>query len=205
MSLDEFWRFSAENPELRLEREPNGDVILMSPTLGGADRSSSIFGQLYMWSEKDGSGYALDSSTGCQLPDGSVRGADAAWTSSQRWTPPPVQDDAPVPFPDFVIEFRSKSDRLKPAQSKMLAWISNGVQLAWLVEYGAGARKAFDLAAGLSKCRRATLPCMARVRWAGLCWSWRESGNKVETRPRCGLETYECSVRRKRTSGASPL
>ena len=135
MSLDEFWRFSAENPELRLEREPNGDVVLMSPTLGGAGvRSSSIFGQLYMWAEKDGSGYALDSSTGCQLPDGSVRSADAAWISSQRWTPPPVQDDAPVPFPDFVIEFRSKSDRLKPAQAKMLSWIGNGVQLAWLVD-----------------------------------------------------------------------
>jgi Uma2 family endonuclease len=135
MSLDEFWRFSAENPELRLEREPNGDVVLMSPTLGGAGvRSTSVVGQLYMWSEKDGSGYTLDSSTGCQLPDGSVRSADAAWISAQRWTPPPVQDDAPVPFPDFVIEFRSKSDRLKPAQAKMLSWIGNGVQLAWLVD-----------------------------------------------------------------------
>ena len=39
-----------------------------------------------------------------------------------------------MPFPDFVIEFRSKSDRLKPAQAKMLSWISNGVQLAWLVD-----------------------------------------------------------------------
>ena len=48
MSLDEFWRFSAENPELRLEREPNGDVVLMSPALGGAGvRSSSVLGQLY--------------------------------------------------------------------------------------------------------------------------------------------------------------
>jgi Uma2 family endonuclease len=100
MSLDEFWRFSAENPELRLEREPNGDVVLTSPTPGGAGiRSSSILGQLYMWSEKDGSGYALDSSTGCQLPDGSVRSAYAAWISSQRWTPPPVQDDAPYLSP----------------------------------------------------------------------------------------------------------
>jgi Uma2 family endonuclease len=135
MTLDGFWRFSAENPELRLEREPNGDVILMSPTHGGAGvRATSVLGKLFVWAEKDGSGYVLDSSTGCQLPDGSVRSADAAWIRGQRWTPPPVDDDAPVPYPDFVIEFRSGSDRLKPAQEKMLAWIANGVQLAWLVD-----------------------------------------------------------------------
>jgi Uma2 family endonuclease len=33
-----------------------------------------------------------------------------------------------------VIEFRSKSDRLKAAQAKMLSWIGNGVQLASLVD-----------------------------------------------------------------------
>jgi Uma2 family endonuclease len=50
MSLDDFWRFSAENPELRLEREPNGDVVLMSPTLGGAGfLSTSVLGQLFVW------------------------------------------------------------------------------------------------------------------------------------------------------------
>ncbi|MDQ2925756.1 MAG: Uma2 family endonuclease [Acidobacteriota bacterium] len=135
MSLDEFWHFSAENPELRLEREPNGDVVLMSPTLGGAGvRSTSVIGQLFIWAEKDGSGYALDSSTGCQLPDGSVRSADAAWIGAKRWTVPNIEDDAPVPCPDFVVEVRSKSDRLKPAQAKMLAWIANGVELAWLVD-----------------------------------------------------------------------
>jgi Uma2 family endonuclease len=103
--------------------------------LGGAGvRSSSIFGELYLWSRLDGCGYALDSSTGCQLPDGSVRSADAAWISASRWTPPEVADDTPAPCPDFIVEFRSKSDRLKPAQTKMLSWIANGVALAWLVD-----------------------------------------------------------------------
>jgi Uma2 family endonuclease len=135
MSLDEFWRFSADNPELRLERAPNGDVILMSPTLGGAGyASTSVLGQLFVWAEKEGTGFALDSSTGFELPDSSVRSPDAAWISAKRWTPPSVQNDSPVPYPDFVVEVRSKSDRLKPAQEKMLAWIENGVQLAWLVD-----------------------------------------------------------------------
>ncbi len=135
MSVEGFWRFSAENPDLRLEREPNGDVVLMSPTLGGAGvRSSMVFGRLFIWAEQDGSGYALDSSTGCLLPDGSVRSADAAWIAKARWTPPAIEDDAPVPCPDFVIEFRSKSDRLAPLQDKMRAWIKNGVPLGWLID-----------------------------------------------------------------------
>lgn len=135
MSLDEFWRFSADNPDLRMELEANGDLILMSPTNGGSGaRATSVIGQLYMWSEQNGDGLPLDSSTGCLLPDGSVKSADAAWISKKRWTPPSVRDDAPAPCPDFVIEFRSKSDSLKELQRKMQAWISNGAELGWLID-----------------------------------------------------------------------
>ncbi len=135
MSLDDFWRFSEENPDLRIEREPNGDVKLMSPAHGAASvYSTYVVGKLFAWAEQDGTGYTLDSSTGCQLPDGAVRSPDAAWISAQRWTPPSIQDDAPVPCPDFIIEVRSGSDRLRPAQEKMQAWIDNGVRLAWLID-----------------------------------------------------------------------
>jgi Uma2 family endonuclease len=89
---------------------------------------------LFIWAIQDGSGYALDSSTGFQLPDTAVRSPDAAWISAARWTPPNIKNDGPVPYPDFLIEVRSGSDRLKPLQEKMLAWIANGVQLAWLVD-----------------------------------------------------------------------
>ena len=135
LSIEAFWAFSAENPDLRLEREPNGDVVLMSPILGGAGvRSSYAFGKLFAWSEQDGTGWAIDSSTGCLLSDGSVRSADAAWIRKSRWTPPSVDDDAPVLCPDFVIELRSKSDRLSTLRDKMGVWIANGCQLAWLID-----------------------------------------------------------------------
>jgi Uma2 family endonuclease len=135
MSLAEFWRVALENPDLRMEREPNGDVTLMSTANGAASfYSSYVFGKLFIWAEHDGTGIALDSNAGCELPDGSVRSPDASWISSSRWTPAPITDDAPVPCPDFVIEVRSGSDRLKPAQEKMQAWIANGAKLAWLVD-----------------------------------------------------------------------
>jgi Uma2 family endonuclease len=135
MSLAGFWRFALENPDLRMEREPNGDVTLMSPANGAASfYSSYVFGKLFMWAEQDGTGIALDSNAGCELPDGSVRSPDASWISSSRWTPAPITNDAPVPCPDFVVEVRSGSDRLKPVQEKMEAWIANGARLAWLVD-----------------------------------------------------------------------
>ncbi|MEL6164653.1 MAG: Uma2 family endonuclease, partial [Cyanobacteria bacterium J06628_3] len=35
--------------------------------------------------------------------------------------------------PDFVIELRSESDRLKSLQDKMQEYLQNGVRLGWLV------------------------------------------------------------------------
>ena len=36
--------------------------------------------------------------------------------------------------PDFVIELRSKSDRLPILQKKMKEYIENGVRLGWLID-----------------------------------------------------------------------
>jgi Uma2 family endonuclease len=36
--------------------------------------------------------------------------------------------------PDFIVELRSESDRLKPLREKMQMWIDNGVELAWLID-----------------------------------------------------------------------
>jgi len=135
MSLESFWKFSAENRDLRCELEPNGDLIVMTPTLGGASFYTSYINRMLgNWAEEDGRGFVLDSNAGCQLPDGSVRLPDAAWILGSRWSPPSIENDAPVPCPDFVIELRSKTDRLAPLQKKMQAWIANGAQLGWLID-----------------------------------------------------------------------
>jgi Uma2 family endonuclease len=40
---------------------------------------------------------------------------------------------API-CPDFVIELRSPSDKLPDLQTKMEQWISNGVEVGWLID-----------------------------------------------------------------------
>jgi len=36
--------------------------------------------------------------------------------------------------PDFVVELRSTTDRLKPLRKKMEEYMENGAQLGWLID-----------------------------------------------------------------------
>ncbi|MEK6480582.1 Uma2 family endonuclease [Catalinimonas sp. 4WD22] len=137
MSDDEFFQFCVDNPELRIERNEQQEIIIMSPTgtISGFN-SSECFGQLYLWNKQSKLGKTFDSSTGFLLPDGSVRSPDAAWVSNQQWSQLTAEQKkkfAPL-CPEFVIEVKSDSDNLGDLQKKMQMWISNGCQLAFLID-----------------------------------------------------------------------
>ena len=135
LSIEQFWRISSENPVLRLEREANGDLIVMTPTTRRTSfRNAYITRALGNWAEQDGRGYEFDSNAAFLLPDGSILSPDASWVSRERWTPTLEDEYTTVLCPEFVIELRSKSDRLRGVQQKMKTWIDNGVELAWLID-----------------------------------------------------------------------
>jgi Uma2 family endonuclease len=135
MSLDAFWEFCSENRDLRCERLPNGEIVVMTPTKRETDsRSGYIYRMLGNWADQDGRGDSFDSSTGFEQPNGAVLSPDAAWVSWERLRAA-EKDGEELPLcPEFVIELRSKSDRLAPAQEKMRLWMSYGAELAWLVD-----------------------------------------------------------------------
>ena len=134
---DELLRFCAENDPLRVERDKNGDLIVMTPTgLEGGGVEGDVFGELRNWALQDGRGKAYGPNAGVTLPDGSMRAADASWISWQRLnalTPEQRKAFAPI-CPEFVIEVRSESDRLPELQAKMQMWTANGAEVAWLVD-----------------------------------------------------------------------
>ena len=137
MTDQEFFKFCLENVGLRIERNSNLEIIIMSPvsTLSGL-HSSEIFGQLYQWNAKDRKGVVFDSSTGFTLPDRSVFSPDASWLLNEKWKTLSEEDKnkfAPI-CPEFVIEVRSKSDNLDDLKKKMSGWIANGTHLAWLTD-----------------------------------------------------------------------
>lgn len=70
------------------------------------------------------------------LPNTARRSPDAAWIFKHR-----IKDLDPAAFsrywpicPDFVIELRSQSDRIRGRREKMEEWLANGARLAWLVD-----------------------------------------------------------------------
>ena len=78
--------------------------------------------------------FAFDSSTGFILPNGAIRSPDAAWIEREKVEALSPLSDGFLPLaPDFVIELRSASDRLRPLQDKMQEYIDNGVRLGFLI------------------------------------------------------------------------
>ncbi len=137
MTDDEFLRFCLENKDLRIERNSDLKIMIMSPVNTSSSYSSgAVFGQLYTWNVQHSKGIVFDSSVGFTLADRSVLSPDASWLSNQKWNKLSEDDKnkfAPV-CPEFLIEVRSKSDSLPELQRKMKNWIANGAELAWLID-----------------------------------------------------------------------
>jgi Uma2 family endonuclease len=126
------------NPDLRLERTSQGELIVNPPTGGeSSSRNLSISGQLGNWCEThEDLGEGFDSSGGFILPNGATRSPDASWVSRARWealTPKERKGFVPL-CPDFVVELRSASDSLSTLQAKMREYIDNGARLGWLID-----------------------------------------------------------------------
>lgn len=133
---DQLLEFCAANDLLRIERNPAGELIVMTPTGGKSGNGELYIGrELDNWAELH-QGYAFGSNTGFSLPDGSVRAPDAAWLSSEKWNSLTSDEQSKyVPFcPEFVIELRSPSDSISDLEAKMSDWLANGAQLAWLID-----------------------------------------------------------------------
>ena len=135
VTQEQFAALSAANRDLKLERNPQGELIVNPPTGWETGRfNSSISGELYIWwRNSDKSGLLFDSSTGFILSNGAIRSPDASWVSQERWDALTTEQKGTFAniCPDFVVELRSSSDRIEPLQAKMKEYIDNGARLGW--------------------------------------------------------------------------
>jgi Uma2 family endonuclease len=132
-----FEQLCQQNPDLRLERTAQGELIVMSPAGSESGRQNlSLSAQLWHWNQQGQLGVTFDSSAGFTLPNGAIRSPDAAWIEKSRWeelSPAQRRKFAPI-CPDFVLELKSPSDDLVTLQAKLQEYIDNGAQLAWLID-----------------------------------------------------------------------
>ena len=111
-------------------------IIMMAAGSRTGRRNFKLNGIFYNWVEEDGTGEGFDSNTGFMLPNGAERAPDLAWVKRERWealSESQQERFAPI-CPDFVVELRSRTDRLKPLQAKLEEFIENGAQLGWLID-----------------------------------------------------------------------
>jgi Uma2 family endonuclease len=137
LSEDQFFEFCQLNDDLRIERNAEGELLIMPPAGGETGRGNAqITAQLVVWANRDGSGVVFDSSGGFHLPNTAVRSPDASWMLRSRYEQIPAEQRARfVPAcPDFVLELRSPSDRLQTLQAKMQEYLANGARLGWLLD-----------------------------------------------------------------------
>jgi Uma2 family endonuclease len=126
-----------QNPDLRLERTADGDVIIMPPAFPEtSDRNADLTTQLRLWAKKDGTGVAYDATAGFTLPNGAERSPDASWILKERLRA--LTSEQRSGFwqicPDFVVELCSSTDRLPALRKKVQEYIDNGARLGWLID-----------------------------------------------------------------------
>jgi Uma2 family endonuclease len=137
MSEEEFYEFCRLNPDLSLELTSEGDLIIMPPTGGKTGKQNlKLSVRLGSWAESNGTGQSFDSSTVFTLPSGAKRSPDFAWVINERWEALTEEEQERFPplCPDFVVELRSRTDRLVNLQRKMDEYMANGAQLGWLID-----------------------------------------------------------------------
>ena len=136
LTREQFYQLCIRNPELQLERNPQGELIIMSPVGGeSGNKEANLIVDIGNWNRQTKLGKVFSSSTIFSLPKGGERSPDVAYVSLERWEnlTQEERDGFPPMCPDFVIELRSKSDRLKPLQEKMQEYLDSGLRLGWLI------------------------------------------------------------------------
>jgi Uma2 family endonuclease len=136
LTREQFYALCHANPSLPLERSPLGALIIMAPVGGtSSNREADLISDLTIWNRQTELGYVFSPSTLFSLPGGGDRSPDAAWVVRNRWEALSLEEQESFPpiCPDFVIELRSKTDRLKPLQDKMQEYLESGLRLGFLI------------------------------------------------------------------------
>ena len=135
--------FGARLVQLTRDNEPydfqfsaQGELIVMAPSGPLSNRDETVINaDLEMYNRRN-PGMCFSQTVAFRLPSNAQYMPDAAWITQERF-------DNLTEFelrntingaPDFVVEVRSRSDRLTPLLAKMAEWMDGGARLGWLLD-----------------------------------------------------------------------
>jgi len=137
MGEEEFFQFCQANRELRIERDADQTIRIMTPVGGESGYyESELNFALKQWNRATGSGLVFSSSTGFRLPNGAVRSPDACWVAREHWQELTEHQKKRFPplTPDFVAEIRSENDNRESLEAKMREYLDQGARLGLLFD-----------------------------------------------------------------------
>ncbi|MCY4418143.1 MAG: Uma2 family endonuclease [Chloroflexi bacterium] len=129
-------QLSGDNPGWQFEYSARGELIVMAPP--GSESSldeTEVTVAVAVW-RRSGGGMSYGPTIGFRLPSRAVRIPDAAWITQERYDnlTPSERRGTINGAPDFVVEVRSRSDRLPPFLAKMQEWMDGGARLGWGID-----------------------------------------------------------------------
>ena len=82
---EQFYQLCRTNPEIKFERNSQGEIIVMSPTGGETgNQNVEMMIEFGIWNRNAKLGKLFDSSTCFKLPNGANRSPEVAWIKTER-------------------------------------------------------------------------------------------------------------------------
>ena len=132
----QFIEFCEQNNLYEMEVNAEGELLILPMTgFRGNQRETNLNGVLFNWRLANG-GVQASQTSRFHLPSGEIRGPDAAWLTQEHYdAQTELQRETVIEgAPAFVVEIRSRTDNLRPLQTKMALWMAGGVRLGWLID-----------------------------------------------------------------------
>ena len=129
-------QLSGDNPPWQFEYSAQGELIIMpAPGSESSLDETEVTIVLGNWRIANG-GRSYGATIGFRLPSGAQRIPDAAWITQERYDnlTPSERRGTINGAPDFVVEVRSRTDRLPPFLAKMEEWMEGGASLGWGID-----------------------------------------------------------------------
>ena len=129
-------QLSGDNPPWQFEYSAEGELIIMpAPGSESSLDEIEVAGELYIWRRHNG-GMSYGPTIGFHLPSGAQRIPDAAWIPQERYDNLTQSERRGTinGAPDFLVEVRSRTDRLPPFLAKMQEWMDGGARLGWAID-----------------------------------------------------------------------
>ena len=133
---EQLCQLSRDNYPYDFEFSAQGELVIMPPSgweTGFNEGKASA--KVEAWQDDNG-GASFPPTVMFNLPSGARYMPDASWITQERYEVLRAQEYRSTidGAPDFVVEVRSRTDRLADGLAKMQEWLDGGIRLGWYLD-----------------------------------------------------------------------